>query len=394
MKTTTLVAALLPLVLAAPNTKRSSGFVWFGANESGAEFGESNLPGILGKDYIWPSASTIRTLHDGGMNVFRVAFRMERLIPNKMTGSPDGTYMNDLRSTVEAITSLGAYAVIDPHNYGRYYGNIITSTDDFAAFWKTLASEFASNDHVIFDTNNEYNTMDQTLVLNLNQAAINAIRASGATSQYIFVEGNSWSGAWTWTDINDNMKALTDPQDKIVYEMHQYLDSDGSGTSPSCVSSTIGKERMVAATQWLKDNNKKGFLGEFAGGPNDVCKSAVTGMLDYMSLNTDVWMGAEWWAAGPWWADYMFSMEPPSGTGYQNYFNLLKPYFSTSSSSPSPSTTTTTKATTTTTTAAGPTGTGVAQPWAQCGGSGYSGPTQCAAPYTCTKQNDWYSQCL
>lgn len=61
-----------------------------------------------------------------------------------------------------------------------------------------MASRFASNKLVIFDTNNEYHDMDNTLVAQLNQAAINGIRAAGATSQYIFVEGNSYSGAWTW----------------------------------------------------------------------------------------------------------------------------------------------------------------------------------------------------
>lgn len=142
--------------------------------------------------------------------------------------------------------------------------------------------------------------MDQTLVLNLNQAAIDGIRSAGATSQYIFAEGNSWSGAWTWTDINDNMKQLTDPENKLIYQMHQYLDSDGSGTSETCVSSTIGEERVKAATQWLKDNGKKGFLGEFAGGANDVCKSAIQGMLSYMESNSDVWLGVSWWSAGPW----------------------------------------------------------------------------------------------
>ncbi|KAF7171262.1 hypothetical protein CNMCM6106_005729 [Aspergillus hiratsukae] len=398
MKAATVLCALLSLALAAPNanTKRASGFVWFGTNESGAEFGQDQLPGVLGTDYIWPSASTIKTLHDAGMNIFRVAFRMERLIPNQMTGTPDATYMSDLKATVNAITSLGAYAVIDPHNFGRYYGNIITSTADFAAFWKTVAAQFASNDHVIFDTNNEYHDMDQTLVLNLNQAAINAIRAAGATSQYIFVEGNSWSGAWTWTTVNDNLKALTDPQNKIVYEMHQYLDSDGSGTSATCVSSTIGQERVQAATQWLKSNGKKGFLGEFAGGANSVCQTAVTGMLDSLSANSDVWMGAAWWAAGPWWADYMFNMEPPSGTGYQNYLSLLKPYFvGGSGGNPPTTTTTTTKPTTTTTTTTGgnPGSTGVAH-WGQCGGRGWTGPTTCASPYTCQKLNDYYSQCL
>lgn len=32
--------------------------------------------------------------------------------------------------------------------------------------------------------------------------------------------------------------------------------------------------------------------------------------------------------------------------------------------------------------------------WGQCGGTGYSGPTTCAAPYTCVLSNQWYSQCL
>lgn len=30
----------------------------------------------------------------------------------------------------------------------------------------------------------------------------------------------------------------------------------------------------------------------------------------------------------------------------------------------------------------------------QCGGQGWTGPTQCAAGSTCTAQNQWYSQCL
>ncbi|KAL1841542.1 hypothetical protein VTJ49DRAFT_6971 [Mycothermus thermophilus] len=35
----------------------------------------------------------------------------------------------------------------------------------------------------------------------------------------------------------------------------------------------------------------------------------------------------------------------------------------------------------------------VAQKWAQCGGNGWSGCTSCEAGSTCTKVNDWYSQC-
>lgn len=218
--------------------------------------------------------------------------------------------------------------MIDPHNYGRYYNNIITDVDGFGAWWTTIAKRFASNELVIFDTNNEYHDMENSLVADLNQAAIDAIRAAGATSQYIFVEGNSWSGGWTWISSGNGeaLKDLKDPQDKIIYEMHQYLDSDGSGTHPECVSATIGAERLKEATQWLKDNGKKGILGETAGGPNDQCKKAIKGELQLLLDNSDVWTGWLWWAAGPWWADYMFSIEPTSGTAYTEYLSNLETY--------------------------------------------------------------------
>jgi endoglucanase len=90
------------------------------------------------------------------------------------------------------------------------------------------------------------------------------------------------------------MGNLTDPSSKIIHEMHQYLDSDGSGTNATCVSSTIGAERVADATAWLKANGKKGILGEYAGGANAVCESAVTGMLDALVADNDVWMGAMW----------------------------------------------------------------------------------------------------
>lgn len=38
--------------------------------------------------------------------------------------------------------------------------------------------------------------------------------------------------------------------------------------------------------------------------------------------------------------------------------------------------------------------TAVAQHYGQCGGIGWTGPTVCASGYTCSKQNDYYSQCL
>ncbi|KAI9733888.1 MAG: hypothetical protein M1834_002543 [Cirrosporium novae-zelandiae] len=320
-------AGSVGVALCSTTQKRTSTFEWFGVNESGAEFGTGTYPGTLGTNYIWPYNSTITTLVSDGFNAFRIPFSMERLIPDEMTGDFASAYLEDMKELVNHITlTKGAYAILDPHNFGRYYSTVFTSTSDFKAFWTKVAGEFKDNSKVIFDVNNEFHDEEESNVVALNQAAINGIRAAGATTQYIFVEGNSYSGAWTWATVNDDMKDLTDTQDKIIYEMHQYLDSDGSGTSSTCVSSTIGKERITAATQWLIDNGKKGVLGEYAGGANSDCLSAVKGMLNYMADNTDVWMGAFWWGGGPWWGDYIYSFEPPSGTAYTYYLSSLESF--------------------------------------------------------------------
>jgi endoglucanase len=104
-----------------------------GVSESGAEFG-SNIPGTLGTDYTWPDTSKVQLLRNKGMNIFRVPFLMERLVPDSMTSTPDSTYLAALKKTVNFITDSGAYAVLDPHNYGRYSGSIISSTDNFKTF--------------------------------------------------------------------------------------------------------------------------------------------------------------------------------------------------------------------------------------------------------------------
>ncbi|KAH8775338.1 hypothetical protein F5883DRAFT_640620 [Diaporthe sp. PMI_573] len=63
----------------------------------------------------------------------------------------------------------------------------------------------------------------------------------------------------TWAELKDQTanrrqekKARKqDELNKIVYETHQYLYSDGSGASATCVSGTIGAERIASATPGL-----------------------------------------------------------------------------------------------------------------------------------------------
>ena len=157
---------------------------------------------------------------------------------------------------------------------------------------------------------NEPHDIAAPTIVSLMQAGIDGIRASGA-KQLILAEGTSYTGAWTWTTTSGNAAAfeaapLNDPLGNTAIEMHQYLDSDGSGTSPTCVSSTIGAERLQNATAWLQQNNLKGFLGEIGAGSNAACITAIQGALCEMQ-QSGVWLGALWWAADPWWGDVSVS---------------------------------------------------------------------------------------
>ena len=254
---------------------------------------------------------------------------MERLTPDSLTAPFDPLYLGNLTEQINYITQKGAYAMIQPHNYGRFYDAIITDTTGFKTWWQNVAAQYKDNELVVFDTNNEYHDMPQQLVFDLNQAAIDGVRAAGATKQYITPEGNSWSGAWTWVSSGNaaSLVSLTDPENKLVYQMHQYLDTDGSGTSETCVNATIFRDRLVEATTWLQENKKLGVIGEFAGGANAQCVDALKDGLAYLAENSDVWWGAIWWAAGPWWADYMYNMEPPEGVAWTEVLPEIKSYF-------------------------------------------------------------------
>ncbi|TRM64219.1 glycoside hydrolase superfamily [Schizophyllum amplum] len=316
---------------AADACSGGSKFDYFGVNESCAEFGNQNVPGVLNTDYTWPSPSSIDYFMEDGMNAFRVPFLLERLAPpaTGMAGAFDQTYLGDLQETVQYITGKGGYAIIEPHNFMIYNNATISSVDDFSAFWKNFAALFADNTNVIFDLMNEPHDIDASVVFDLMQAGVNAVRAAGATEQLVLVEGTSWTGAWTWTTSgnSDVFGALTDPNDNVAIEMHQYLDSDGSGSHEVCVSPTIGSERLQAATEWLKANNLRGLLGEIGAGSNADCISAVSDAMCYLQQQNGTWLGALWWAAGPWWGDYYQSIEPPNGPALASiYTEALLPF--------------------------------------------------------------------
>jgi endoglucanase len=323
-----------------------------GVNLAGAEFGESNLPGTYGQtgDYVYPNAAEVSYFVGKGANTFRVPFRWERL-QRSLNADFDATELSRLDAFVTSATQAGAYIVLDPHNYARYrsggtetiIGNGAVTNAAFADFWSRLANVYKDNDHVIFCLMNEPNTMPTEQWLTAANAAIASIRNTGAEN-LVLVPGNAWTGAHSWnqnwygTPNGTVMLNVVDPADNYAYDVHQYLDTDSSGTTSTVVSATIGRERLVDFTNWLHANNKRGFLGEFAvpnsrigSNANQIGDEAIDNMLDYIEENDDVWLGWTWWAAGPKWGNYLFTAEP-TNLGLPNQadrpvMNVIAPHF-------------------------------------------------------------------
>ena len=288
-----------------------------GVNLAGADFGETALPGVFDQDYTYPTTDEVDYFVGKGMNVFRIPFRWERL-QQSLGAELDVDEEARLRNIVEYATERGAAVILDPHNYARYHGSLIgqgPSVGDFAEFWTRLATLYRANRRVIFGLMNEPYEIRAEAWLAAANAAIAAIRATGATN-LILVPGTNWSGAGSWSSDwgygtnADTMQAVVDPADRFMFEVHQYFDSDSSGTSSTCVSATPGSELLAGFTDWLRYHRYRGVLGEFGVGNDETCLTALRDVLAHMDENGDVWHGWTYWAAGPWWGDYRFSIEP------------------------------------------------------------------------------------
>jgi len=250
-------------------------------------------------------------------------------------GPLDPTYQGYVDTFINYATGQGVNVVLDPHNYARYYNQIVGQSNNtaevLANVWALFAKKYSGNQRVFFGLMNEPHDMQtENWLTDVNQA-IAAIRAAGAHN-LILVPGNGWTGASAWTSNYYGtpnsvvMVNVKDPDNNFIFEVHQYLDSDGSGTHEDCVSTTIGVERLTNFTAWARTNKYKAFLGEFAGGNNPTCQQAVEGMLTYMEQNADVYVGWSWWAAGPWWGTYMYSIAPTSTGGDAPQMAWLVPH--------------------------------------------------------------------
>lgn len=309
-----------------------------GVNWAGPEFAGRNLPGVENQHYGWPTAESLDYWKSKGVVLIRLPFLWERLQP-ALSGEFDPGYLAALKRSVGLIRERKMMVVLDLHNYGKYRGQHIGServpVEGFADVWRRLALEFKDDPAVC-----GYGLMNEPGCkpwVEFVQKAIDAIRAVdaktaifvandypgwGASAQHIKKyggEAGKRGDLATWAaermPIGDP-KMLKDPSDNIVFEAHIYFDHDNSGTYKKTyaeeiarkdgpgvrVSPDIGVERLAPFAAWVKQNNVRGFVGEFGVPANPDIDPRWLDALDnavaFMKANG---LSGTYWAAGSRW---------------------------------------------------------------------------------------------
>lgn len=350
--------------LAAPSLPSEPTFPR-GVNLSGGEFDPSGT--AYATNYRYPARPENQSspqyyeidYHIGkGEGIIRLPVLWKRiqptvfgpLMPETFDGSwagKGGTALDIFRidDIIDRVTNHhGKILILDIHNYAREFGESIsmnaTTTTNLAFYdlWERLANRYANNPKVWFGIMNEPNGYQATDWEPYAQGCVNAIRARTSALNRILVPGSFYTGAHSWVSSGNAaaMVSFYDPAANFCFEVHQYFDSDSSGTKGTCSvnSGATANNRLKAATDWARTNGFKLFLGEFMGGNplvpgQEQCSVEVPGMCQFMSTNIDVWLGWTAWGGGQrWGTTYIFRLDPADYDGDIDApcFDMIEPF--------------------------------------------------------------------
>lgn len=301
---------------AARDEGGSAGIDLIGVNLSGAGFAPHVVPGKHGTNYFYPEKRHFKYYADKGIRLIRFPFIWER-VQHNLGEDLDGEQLRLLKRTLDFAMQHGQKVILDMHNYGRYQGHLIGSSDvpyaAYAQVWQKLAKRFGGHPALLgYDIMNEpHGTVG--LWPGAAQAAVDAIREVDQQA-LIFVEGERWSSAYHWPLVNANF-LVKDPVERIVYEAHLYFDEDFSGKylpgKSRNIDPMLGVERARPFVEWLQKHGQKGFLGEY-GIPDDLPEASVA-MDNLLAYLNDNCIPSAYWAGGPGWGQYRLAIEPRDG---------------------------------------------------------------------------------
>ncbi len=298
-----------------------------GVNISGADFGETNLPGVFGHDYTFNSEQTYRYFADHGLNLFRIGVKWERLTP-VLAGPLDATYLAGLRSNLDWAGRAGGVGVVNLQNFARYRLNgfeyildnsPVLTRQHLADLWVRVSHELRDHPALYaFGLMNEPHDLGPADWKQISQFVLSALRDSGDHT-LIMIAGDNWSHADEWPGVHGPDSWIDDPVTNFAYEAHLYFDADRSGQyklnfddelrrNPRLPS--IGPERLRPFADWLARNQVRGYLGEYGiPGDDPRWQDVLENLLQALDAAS---VDGTYWSAGEWWGEYPLSVQPDS----------------------------------------------------------------------------------
>lgn len=226
---------------------------------------------------------------------------------------------------MQACLSTGAYCTIDIHNFARFNGKIIGQSSggptdtQFADLWSQLATKYKGNSKIVFGLMNEPHDVDIATWANTVQAAVTAIRNSGATTQMILLPGNNFTSAATFVSNGsaDALSKVTNPDGSntgLILDVHKYLDVDNSGEHAECTTDNIADAFQLVAG-FLRQNGRQAMVSETGAGSTSSCFTDFCAQNTFLNQNSDVFLGYIAWAAGSFSTSYVLSLTPSKQNG-------------------------------------------------------------------------------
>ncbi|KJR79810.1 glycoside hydrolase family 5 protein [Sporothrix schenckii 1099-18] len=305
------VASLAVQVAALPSANRT-GVRYVGANIAGFDFGitiqgvqtlSSMQPPLLNVSGIDGAGQMHHFVRNDGFNIFRLPVGWQYLVNSTPGGKVDAANFAEYNTLVQSCLNTTAHCIVDLHNYARWEGQIIgqggPSNEQFASLWSQLATKYANNSRVLFGIMNEPHDLDVSAWVDTVQAVVTAIRKV-APKQTILLPGSNFTSAGAMAGVaGPLLLGVKNPDNStsgLVFDVHQYLDYDYSGTHTTCVTNAISSFQPLAT--WLRANGRQAFTTETGGGNTPSCVQYVCELMKFLNTNSDVFLGTVAWAAG------------------------------------------------------------------------------------------------
>lgn len=271
-----------------------------------------------------------------------------------------GGYGAQLLSLINAWTAKNYTVIFSMYDRMRYSYCAIGASDcwvnveRYANAWAQIATQLANNSRVIFGLMNNPDVYDfvegrnngTRIVLDNQNAAAKAIRATGATSQLLLYAGNGGSNIQNWFDPYDGESNAEMFIPENIQDNHYQLDIDmfyeESKQPPEygCINSAmknpqscINKQNPENFTNWMMKTDSKVIIKKTGGTNSDACIICINQGTTWMMLQNNI-MGIGMWVGGHAWltfngsTDYALYLAPIHNVpqkqmtlGFQNVSN-------------------------------------------------------------------------